>query len=185
MTEKYNICVYGAVNNKIDKNYIDKGIELGKRIAKENMGVVFSGMKSGISGAVAEGASNIENADIIAVMPEFFKETKQDEIFQKCTKIIYEKDIQTRKETFKRLADAIIVLPGGVGTFDELFDAICTKRWGIIDVPIVIYNINNYYANLIDMLEYSIKTNFGKENYRETYKIFDDMNDIFEYIKNY
>ena len=63
MTEKNNICIYGAVNNKIDKLYIEKGIELGKRIAEENMGIVFSGMKSGISGAVAEGASKIENAN--------------------------------------------------------------------------------------------------------------------------
>lgn len=63
--------------------------------------------------------------------------------------------------------------------------AICTKRWGMMDKPIVIYNINNYFKNLIEMLDYAIETNFGKENYRETYKIFDNLEDMFDYIEKY
>ena len=48
-------------------------------------------------------------------------------------------------------------------------------------MPIVIYNIENYYKKLIEMLDYAIETNFGKENYRETYKIFDNLDEIFSY----
>ena len=85
----------------------------------------------------------------------------------------------------KQKSNAIIVGPGGTGTFDELFDAICTKRWGLMDKPIAIYNIENYYKKLIEMLDYAIETNFGKENYRETYKVFDDFDEMFNYIENY
>ena len=63
----------------------------------------------------------------------------------------------------KQKSDAIIIALGGVGTFDELFDAICTKRWGLMDKPIVIYNINNYYKNLIEMLDYAIEKNLEKK----------------------
>lgn len=182
---KFYICVYGAVNNKIDSSYIDAGILLGKKIAEKDWGLVFSGMRSGISGAVANGVATLPNASIIAIMPEFFRNSKQEEISENCTKTIFAKDISERKKMFKDNADAIIVAPGGVGTFDEFFDAVCTKRWGLWDKPLVIYNINNYYNDMINMLEHAIETNFGKENYRETYKVFDNIDEMFEYIENY
>lgn len=179
------ICVYGAVSDKIDDKFKQAGISLGKKIAEENYGLVFSGMKGGISGAVAKGASNAGSVSIIGVMPEFFREDKVNEIFEGCTEKIFTDNISKRKEVMKEKSDAIIVVPGGIGTFDELFDAICTKRWGLMDKPIVIYNIDNYYEKLIEMLDYAIETNFGKENYRETYKIFDDLDEMFNYIDNY
>lgn len=179
------ICVYGAVNDKIDDSFKQAGIELGKMIAKRNYGLVYSGMKSGISGAVAKGVATKQGTVILGVMPEFFRETKRNEIFEECTEEIFTKDVSERKEVMKKKSDAIIVAPGGVGTFDELFDAVCTKRWGLMNKPIVIYNINNYYKNLINMLDYAIETNFGKENYRETYKIFDNLDDMFDYIEKY
>lgn len=179
------ICVFGSVNNSIDDKYKKAGIYLGKRIAKENYGLIYSGMKNGMSGAVAKGVKEESNMPIIGVMPEFFKTTKVNEIYDGCTEKIFTDNISKRKEIMKEKSDAIIVTPGGVGTFDELFDAICTKRWGLIDKPIIIYNIDNYYKKLIEMLDYSIETNFGKGNYKETYKIFDNLDEIFNYINSY
>ena len=179
------ICVYGAVNSKIDDSFKKIGFELGKMIAEKNYGLVYSGMKEGISGAVARGVTETSNMPIIGVMPEFFKEKKKDEIFEGCTEKVFAKNISDRKEIMKQKSDAIIVAPGGVGTFDELFDAICTKRWGLMDKPIVIYNINNYYKKMIEMLDYSIETNFGRENYRDTYKVFDKLDEMFNYIETY
>ncbi len=180
-----NICVYGAVNDNIDISYKKQGELLGNKIAERNHGLIFGGMKGGMLGAVARGVSLNKNVPIIAVMPEFFKETKQNDIFEKCTEKVFTKDVSERKKQFNEKADAIIITPGGVGTLDEFFDAVCSKRWGYFDKPIVIYNIDNYYKHLIAMLEYSIEKKFGKENYRETYKIFDKVDDIFEYIENY
>ena len=179
------ICVYGAVNDKIDDKFKQAGIELGKKIAEEDYGLIFSGMKGGLSGAVAKGVSEDKTKPIIGVMPEFFRDTKVDEMFDGCTQKLFTDDISKRKEVMKEMSSAIIVVPGGVGTFDELFDAICTKRWGLMNKPIVIYNIDNYYKNLIDMLEYAIETNFGRENYHETYKVFDSIDEMFNYINNY
>lgn len=180
-----NICVYGSVNNKIDSTYIKYAEELGKKISDKNFNLIFGGMKNGLLGGVARGFYNAKNSKIIAIMPEFFKETKKDEIFNSCDEIIYTKNINERKEKFKEIADAIVVLPGGVGTFDEFFDAVCSKRWGYCDIPIVIYNINHYYDKLISMLNYSIEEKFGKDNYNETYKVFENINDIFSYLNEF
>ena len=72
------ICVYGAVNNKVDESYKQAGIELGKMIAQKNWNLVYSGIKSGISGAVAKGVATKQGTHILGIMPEFFKETKKD-----------------------------------------------------------------------------------------------------------
>ena len=117
-----NICVYGAVNDNIDKSYKEYGKQLGKKIAERNYGLVFGGMKDGMLGAVATGASFNSNIPIIAIMPEFFKETKKSDIFEKCTQIIFTKDISERKKQFIQHSDAIIITPGGVGTLDEFFE---------------------------------------------------------------
>ena len=179
------ICVYGAVNEKIDDKYKQTGFGLGKKIANENYGLVFSGMKGGICGAVANAVAESPNIPIIGIMPKFFKEMKADEMFEKCTERFFTDNIAKRKDLMKEKSDAIIITPGGVGTFDELFDAIVTKRWGLMDKPIVIYNMENYFDNLIAMLDYAIETKFGRDNYKESYKVFDNLDDIFNYINNY
>ena len=180
-----NICVYGSVNKNVNINYILFAQDLGKEIANRNYNLIFGGMKNGILGGVANGFINNKKTKIISIMPEFFKEEKKDDIFYDCDEIIYTKDVTERKEKFKKLADAFIILPGGVGTLDELFDAICSKRWGQIDVPIIIFNYNHYYDNLIEMLNYSIKENIGKENYNDTYKVYNNIKEMFDYINNY
>ena len=179
------ICVFGSVSNKIDDEYLQKGFEFGELLAKKEYGLIYSGMEEGISGAVAKGVSNINNKPIIGIMPEFFREKRKDIIFDGCTEKIFTKTLSERKDKMIEKSDVIIAMPGGVGTFDELFDAICAKSLGLMDKPIIIYNINNYYNNLIEMLNYSVETNFGNENYKNLYKVFDDPNKIFDYIESY
>lgn len=107
-----NICVYGSVNNDIDKSYIEYGEVLGKKIAEKNYGLVFGGMKDGIIGAVARGIlANNRSVPIIGIMPEFFKETRSDSIFENCTEFIFTKNVSERKNEMKEKADAIIVAP--------------------------------------------------------------------------
>lgn len=183
--KKFMVCVYGAVTSKMDNSYIEAGVELGKRIADKNWGLVYSGMEDGISGAVAKGAFENKCDTIVAIMPEFFKEERKDLMFENTTERIYVKDLSDRKKKFRETADAIIVTPGGVGTFDELFDAICAKRLKYIDIPIVIYNMNNFYANLLDMIDYSIANKFALEVVKDAYKVCENVDEIIEYIESY
>ena len=180
-----NICVFGSVSDKINPIYIEYAEELGKEISSRKYNLIFGGVKNGILGGLAKGFLSNKTSKIIAVMPEFFQYEKGNEVLYECDEIIYTKDVTNRKEKFKEKADAIIILPGGIGTLDEFFDVACSKRWGYYNIPVIIYNINHYYDKLIAVLNYSIKENFGKENYNETYKIFDNIDDIFEYINNY
>ena len=153
-------------------------------MANKNYGLIYSGMKSGISGAVAKGMKEIHNSSIIGIMPKNYAETKKEYIYDGCTEIVYTEDLSKRKKEMREKANAIIIVPGGVGTFDEILDAMCAKRMGLIDIPIIIYNINNYYKHFINMMEYAIETNFVKETYKDIYKVLNNIDEIFEYIEN-
>ena len=83
------ICVYGAVNDKIDDSFKYAGKKKKKKIAEKNYGLIYSGMKGGFSGAVAKGVADTSNMPIIGVIPEFFKVIKTNKIFEGCTKRIF------------------------------------------------------------------------------------------------
>ena len=180
-----HICVFGSVNENIDEKFKNEAYNLGKKIAENNYGLIYSGKKGGTSGSVAKGAASANKTPIIGIMPDYFKQMFPDEIFNECTEIIFTEDISKRKELMKQKADAIIVLPGGIGTLDEFFDTILTIRLGLIKKPIIIFNIDNYYNSLIKMIDKAIKLNFIQEEYKSLYKVCDNIQDIFNYIENY
>lgn len=180
-----NICVYGSINEDIKTKYLEHGKELGKKIAERNHNLVFGGMKTGLLGSIAVETAKNKNTSIIGVMPDFFKKIRKEELFEQMTEKLYTKTVSERKDKFKEVSDAVIVVPGGIGTFDEFFDAAELKRWGYFDKPIVLYNMENYYKNMVEMLEYCIKENIGKNDYDQTYKVFDDLDEMFDYIENY
>jgi len=129
-----NICVYGAVSDDIDNIYKEYGKKLGRNIAEKGYGLVFGGMKKGMLGAVARGVATNQKATILAIMPEFFRETKKEDIFENCTELLFTKDVSERKKQFIEKSDAIIITPEGLGTLDEFFDAVCSKRWGYFEM---------------------------------------------------
>ena len=84
-------------------------------MANKNYGLIYSGMKSGISGAVAKGMKEIHNSSIIGIMPKNYAETKKEYIYDGCTEIVYTEDLSKRKKEMREKANAIIIVPGGVG----------------------------------------------------------------------
>ena len=107
------ICVYGASSNDIDQAYLNAGYELGKQMAEKKIELVFGGGATGIMGAVNRGV--LENGGTsIGVAPKFFD---QPGILAKdCTQFIFTNTMWERKQKMEDLADAFIMMPGGIGT---------------------------------------------------------------------
>ena len=176
------VCVYGAVNDKIDNSYIEQAEKLGKKISDRGHSLIFGGMKNGMLGGIARGMHENKDSHIIAVIPELFDNVKKQDMYEHCTEVINVKDISERKKKFLEMAEAIVVLPGGIGTLDEFFDAVETKRWGK-NIPIVLYNINNYYDKLIEMLRFGEKEHFIRVNYKDCYKVAENEDEVLDYIE--
>eukprot|EP01080_Neovahlkampfia_damariscottae_P001832 gene1832-974_t len=133
--------------------------ELGKQLALNNITIVYGGYNGGMMGELAQTALK-NNGKVIGVYPTFFK-SKQDGL----TELIRTETMHERKKIMMERSDASIALPGGIGTFEELLEAITWNKLKLNPKPVFILNINGYYDNLIKMLDKSIEEKFLNTKY--------------------
>lgn len=178
-----NICVFGAASRLIDEKYI-KAIEImGETLANEGHNLVFGAGGQGLMGAAARGFKK-GGAKIIGVIPNFFKEADVEPIYDKCDELIFTETMRERKATMEDKADAFVVVPGGIGTFEELFEILTLKQLGRHKKPIAIYNCDGYYDAMEEMLNNSIKEKFVNETCKTIYHYADNLDSLIGYIND-
>ena len=146
-----NICIYGASSAELKKIYYEKTEELGRLMGKRGHGLVFGGGKEGLMGAAARGVDR-ENGYILGIAPRFFDQPGV--LYEHCTEFIFTENMRERKHLLESRSDATIVVPGGIGTYEEFFEILTLKSLGRIDRPIVLYNIQGYYDSMRALMEY-------------------------------
>ena len=179
-----NICVYGAASSLIDKSYIEAGEELGRRMAKRGHRLIFGGGSNGMMGAVARGVTE-ENGVSVGVIPRFFQEASAEITYDKCTEYIYTDTMNERKLFLEYTANAFIITPGGIGTFDEFFEILTLKQLGRHNKAIAIYNINGFYDKFAESLYDMVKEEFIANDCAELVKVFTNADEMLDYIENY
>lgn len=178
------ICVYGAASSLIDKSYIEAGEELGRRIAKRGHRLVFGGGNNGMMGAVARGVTE-ENGVTVGVIPKFFQDAGAEISYDKCTEYIFTETMSERKQFLEYTANAFIITPGGIGTFDEFFQALTLKQLGRHNKPMVIFDINGFYDEFAMALQKMVEQKFITDDCAQLCKVCTDIDEIFDYIENY
>jgi len=176
------ICVYGAASNNIDSAYIKAVEELGRKMAKRGHALVYGAGSGGLMGAVARGVY-AEGAEITGVVPTFFN--VDGVLFEHCTRMIYTETMRERKQIMEDSSDAFIMVPGGVGTFDEFFEILTLKQLNRHNKAMVMFNCNHYYDALDSMMEKAVSEGFVSAMTREIYQVMDDADEILEYIEHY
>ena len=177
------VAVYGAASNKIDEIYLNRVEELGKKLAENGHSLVFGGGSTGLMGAAARGF-HAANGKILGIAPTFFKSV-DGALYEHCDEVVYTESMRERKFLLEEHADAFIITPGGVGTFEEFFEAFTLKQLGLHNKAMVIYNIDGYYNTMKLMIEEAIEKKFMNPANRELYIFLDNDDEIIEYLKNY
>lgn len=177
------VCVFGAASNKIDKSYIDLTCLLGKKLGKNGHTLVFGAGGEGLMGAVARGFKE-SNSEIYGVVPTFFLDEKIEGLYEECTKMITTETMRERKAIMEDMADAFVIVPGGIGTFEEFFEIVTLKQLGRHNKPIAIYNINGYYDHMEKMMLHSVKESFVREKCSDLYQYFNDADNLIDFIEN-
>lgn len=177
-----NICLFGAASNEIDRTYINAVEELSQKLAERGHNLVFGAGACGLMGAAARGFQR-GGAKLTGVIPEFFKDADIEAIYENCDELIYTDSMRERKAKMEELADAFIIAPGGVGTFEEMFEVITLKQLGRHKKPIAIYNCNGYYDQMENMLGFAIRENFIRENCKMLYMTFAEMQGLIDYLE--
>lgn len=172
MTKKRykNITVFCASSAMTDKIYHDAAYQLGKLLAEKGITCVCGAGNTGLMRAVTDGTLH-HGGKVTGVIPRFMVDNGW--CHSALTETIVTETMHERKETMSRLADAVIALPGGCGTMEELLEIITWKQLGLYKGIILILNINGYYNHLLSMLNHCIEEKFMKESHSRLWHVVD------------
>jgi len=176
------ICVFcGSANSKDDA--INKAAyHFGKMLAQNRIDIVYGGAKVGIMGSVADGAID-NNGKVIGILPRFFKE--KEIAHDQITSLILVESMDERKLKMIEMSDAFVVLPGGYGTFDELFEVLTLAQLGKFRKPLGFYNINNFFNPLLKMFDNMLDFGFISKTHQKLYVQAESPEQLLHLLTNF
>ena len=164
MNDIKSVAIYCASSTKIKPIYYEVARQLGSGLAESNVTIVNGAGNMGLMQASSDACLEA-GGKVIGVIPEFM--IQQGWHHTGLTELIVTPDMETRKMRINEMSDAAIVLPGGCGTLDELFEIVTLKQLGLYLKPIVILNVDGYYDLLLQHLERSMQENFMRREHRD------------------
>ncbi|MDR2426668.1 MAG: TIGR00730 family Rossman fold protein [Endomicrobium sp.] len=180
MSEK--VCVFCGSSLGKDKKFIETAVELGKLIANENAELVYGGGKVGLMGVLAN--SVLENsAKVIGIIPQQLKDIEV--CHNGLNSLIVTKNMHERKNKMYELADYFFVLPGGIGTIDELAEVLTWSQLCIHKKACALINVNGYFDDFIKFLQKSIEEKFFKKEHFDMLIVTDSLEDAFQRCRSF
>ena len=182
MNNLKSIAVFCGSSEGNDEVIIEQAQLLGKTLAKEEITLVYGAAKIGVMGHVAESALQ-GNGKVIGVIPEFLK--LKEVVHLGLDQLITTNNMHERKLKIQELSDGFITLPGGFGTFEELFEITTWGQLGLHQKPIGILNTNGFYDDLIGMFNSMVAKGFLETENLELLIVEDSIDLLIEKMKSY
>ena len=163
-----NVCVFCGSSTGVNPVYAEAGKDLALLLSKNKCSLVYGGGNIGMMGIIADEMLK-NSAKVIGVIPDFL--VQREVAHQGLSELIVVKTMHERKKRMADLTDLFIVLPGGMGTLDEMAEILTWKQLGLIDKPVGLLNVNGYFDPLIQQLERMVKEGFLNRNNLSSIKI--------------
>lgn len=176
-----HVCVYCASSRACAPAYHDAAGRLGRELARNKITLVYGGGGTGSMGYLADGAL-AEGGRVIGVIPRFMYDLEWGH--RGLTELITTEDLHERKRLMISEVDAVVAMPGGCGTLEELFEAITWKRLGLYGGPIVMINTLGFFDDCARLLESSIERRFMDQRHRALWTIVANPEDVLDAIRS-
>src|SRR3954453_3094587 len=164
------VCVYCASSDRSATVYLEAAATLGRALAESGLGIVYGGSSLGSMGRMAAAALDA-GGKVTGILPRFMDELEWGN--RALTELRIVDDMHERKRIMLELSGAVIALPGGCGTLEELFEAITWKRLGLYFGPVVLVNVNGFYDSCIALLNRTIDEGFMNGKHRDMWTVVD------------
>jgi cytokinin riboside 5'-monophosphate phosphoribohydrolase len=174
------VTVYCSSSKSVDAIYFDAAAQLGRAIARGGWILVYGGNNVGCMGALAEGARQA-GGRVIGITPQLLVDRGIAD--ERCDELVVTASMRERKELLERRADAFVALPGGIGTFEELFEIIVGRHLGCHRKPIIILNVGGYYGPLLEMIAHAIRARFIRGRFEDLFHISATVEDAVAYLQ--
>lgn len=175
------IGIYGAASENIDSFYKENAEVLSYNLAKNGYDMVFGGGATGLMGASARGFIK-GGAYVIGVVPAFMD--TMEEPCKDVSKTIQVDSMAERKSVIEGIADIFIVLPGGIGTYDEMFQIMTQVMLHRKEAKIILFNDHDFFNPIVDLLEDGMNKNFIRRSIWNYIKVADTVEDVLWEVKN-
>lgn len=175
------VCVYLASSEQVECKYHEAAAELGKLLASKGITIVYGGSSIGSMARLADAALSA-GGKVIGIMPQFL--CNLEIAHNHLTELVIVKDMHERKTKMIQGADALVALPGGCGTLEELLEAITWKRLGLFTKPIIIVNQDGFYDPLLQLLNRMISDKFMRQLHRNMWTVVRSHNEVLAAINN-
>ena len=189
MTEKNNldshhvkmVTVYASSSAALKPVYYDAARRLGEILALAGKSIIYGAGGGGLMGALADGALG-KDGEVYGVVPGFLKDLELTHRGLTGLKVVG--DMRERKHRMLQDSDAVVALPGGSGTYEELFEALTMKRLGQWVRPVVIVNTIGFYDRLLEFLSHSVDECFMGRSHLNMWSVVDQPEQVIEAIEN-
>ena len=169
-----SVCVYCGSSNLADPAYLEAAHRLGGEIAKAELTFVYGGGGVGLMGASARGAYEA-GGKVLGIIPDFLRGREQP--FNDVETIVVT-TMHERKMMMFEQSDSFVVLPGGIGTLEEIVELLSWRRLDLHRKPIVFLNQNGFYEPLFALIQHTIDANFSPPDILEAYRSVDRVEDV-------
>jgi uncharacterized protein (TIGR00730 family) len=175
MKEVRQVCVYCASSTKVAEKYFQAAEALGEVLATNGITLIYGGGAVGLMGRIADRVLAL-GGHVVGVIPDFMTAVEWEHKGVSQLEIVM--DMHERKKRFFVGTDAIVALPGGCGTLEELLEAITWKRLGLVTAPIIIVNTDGFYDPMIAMLERCVEENFMRAEHRDIWQVIAEPGEL-------
>jgi uncharacterized protein (TIGR00730 family) len=176
------ICVFCGSSPGAGLEYVEAARRLGHTLAGKGIGLVYGGAKVGTMGQLANAALEA-GGEVIGVIPEQL--VKKEVAFTELENLHVVGSMHERKARMVELSDGFIALPGGLGTFEEFFEALTWAQLSIHHKPCGFLNVCGYYDQLIAFLDHAVEQQFVKSEYRDMVLVDEEPDGLLQKFATY
>ncbi|HJL80330.1 MAG: TIGR00730 family Rossman fold protein [Gammaproteobacteria bacterium] len=177
-----NVCVFAGSSPGNRKTYSETAKELAQKLTENNYGIVFGGGSNGLMGILADNAIDAKGF-ITGIITEQLDEIEVGH--QGLNELIIVKNMHERKKMMADKSQAVVCLPGGVGTWEEFFESLTWNQLGLQTKPIILLNIGNYYSKLRVFIEHAVKEGFLPQSTSEELVLVNNVDEAIIEIRNF
>jgi uncharacterized protein (TIGR00730 family) len=170
-----SLCVFCGSQLGSDRRFRAAATRLGELAASAGFRLIYGGGRVGLMGAVAD-AAMAAGGEVVGLIPARLLEREVGH--RAITELIVARDMFDRKDQMIARADGFVVLPGGLGTLDELLEVVTLRQLGYHGKPIVLVNLGGYWDPLIALVERVVEHGFAAPNVRALYRVVDSVDDV-------
>ena len=182
MTIMKSICIFCGSSDSVHTDYLTAARLVGLTLAERGIRLIYGGGKTGLMGAVANGALEAGGEVVGVIIPSM---NTSSLAYDGLTRMDVPPDMHARKARMHELADGYIALPGGFGTFDELFETVTWAQTGAHEKPVGLLNIRNYYAPLLAAIDHAVEEGFVFKEHRDVLFIDPAPNTLIDKMAEY